>query len=50
MVEGGKELGDIECNDTSVALLEPAGTDDVCEVEASVGGGLLSDASKLVGI
>ena len=50
MVEEGEELGDIECNDTSVALLKPAGTDDVCEVEASVGGRSLSNASELVGI
>ena len=50
MIEGGEELGNVKCNNTSVALLEPASIDDVCKVEASIGGGLLSDACKLVGV
>ena len=44
VVEGEEELGDVEYNDTSVALLEPASTDDVHKVKASVSGRTLSDA------
>ena len=48
MIQKGKELHNIKCYDTSMALLESPSPNEVSEVDASIGGRSLSDTAKLV--
>jgi len=48
MIQERKELCDIKCYDTSITLLEPPCTNEVSEIDASISGGLLSNAAKLI--
>jgi len=48
VIQRRKELCNIKCYDTSIALLEPPSLNKVSEVDASIDGRLLSDAAKLV--
>ena len=48
MVERGKELGNIKCYDTSMALSEPPCINNMSKVYSCIGGGSLSDASQLI--
>ena len=48
MIQRKKELHDIKCYDTGMALLEPPCTNEVGEVNASIGCGPLSNTAKLI--
>ena len=44
MVKRGKELGNIKCYDTGIALLEPPYMNKVSKVYSCISSGSLSDA------
>ena len=44
MIERGKELGNIKCYNTSMALSEPPCTNEVSKVYSCISSGSLSDA------
>ena len=48
VIERGKELGNIKCYDTGMALSEPPCTNNMGKVYSHVDGGSLSDASQLI--
>ena len=48
IVERREELCDVKCNDAHMALLKLASTDDVGEVDTSIGCGPLSNVSELI--
>ena len=48
MIQGRKELYNIKCYDTSMALLELPCPNEMSKIDTSISGGLLSDAAKLI--
>jgi len=46
VIQRREELCNIKCYDTSMALLEPPSPNEVSEVDAGIGSGLLSDTTK----
>jgi len=48
MVERRKELGNIKCYNTGMALSELPCTNNMGQVYSHIGGGSLSDASQLI--
>jgi len=50
MIQRGKKLCNIKCNDAGVALLESPCSNEMCKVYTSINSRPLPNVSKLIGI